>query len=167
GLAVAVGLDVGEALLVGLEAHVELALLHALVQPGRAEDEPPQPVDQRPIARPDQLGPAVVDVLAQRAGGILDLAVDGEVHEVLELRVVEPAADEPELQRGLLAALGEVTLVERESKLSVLEDEVVSRVVVSAARGLHRQAVAILRANPPLPDGMKWELQGSPPIHDQ
>ena len=35
----------------------------------------------------------------------MDLAVDGEVHEVLELRLVEAAGHEPELERGLLAAL--------------------------------------------------------------
>jgi hypothetical protein len=146
--------------LVGLEAHVELAFLDALVQPGGAEDEPPQPVDQRAVAGADELGPAVVDVLAQCAGRVLDLAIDGEVHQVLELRVVQAAAHEPELQRGLLAALAEITLVERESQLSVFQDEVVPGVVISAARGLHEAAVAILSANPPRPGLMKWDLHG-------
>src|SRR5205085_2086090 len=74
----------------------------------------------------DELGPAVVDVLAESGGGILDLAVDGEVHEVLQLRVLEAAADEAQLDGGLLAALGEVPLVEREAQLAVLEDEVLT-----------------------------------------
>src|SRR5205085_12497650 len=120
-LAIAVGLDVVEGALVAVEAHVELALLHALIKPRRAEHEPSQPVDQRAVAGPDELGPAVVDVLAQGAGRVLDLAVDGEVHEVLELRVVKPAADEAELQGSLLATLAEVALVEGEPKLTVFE----------------------------------------------
>ena len=60
-----------------------------------------------------------------------------EVHEVLELAVVERAADEAELARGLLAALGEVALVEGEAQLSVLEDEVLSGVVVAACLSVH------------------------------
>ena len=88
---------------------------------------------ERAVGRADQLGPAVVDVLAERGRRIVDLAVDGEVHEVLELGVVQAAADEAELARGLLAALGEVALVEGEAKLSVLEDEVLAGVVVAAA----------------------------------
>ena len=36
----------------------------------------------------------------------MDLAVDGEVDEVFELLLAEAAADEPELERRLLAALG-------------------------------------------------------------
>ena len=60
---------------------------------------------ERALGRADELGPAVVDVLAERGGRVVDLAVDGEVDEVLELVLVEAAADEAELQRGLLAAL--------------------------------------------------------------
>ena len=65
-LAVAVGLHVGEGVRLRVEGDVELALLDALVQPGGAEDEPPQPVHERAVGRADELGPAVVDVLAQR-----------------------------------------------------------------------------------------------------
>ena len=68
-----------------VEVDVELALLDALVEPGAAEHEPPQPVHERALGRADQLGPAVVDVLAQGRGGVEDLAVDGEVDEVFEL----------------------------------------------------------------------------------
>ena len=68
------------------EGDVQLALVDALVEPGAAEDEPAQPVDQRALGRADDLGPAVVDVIAERRGGIEDLPVDGEVDEVLELR---------------------------------------------------------------------------------
>src|SRR3712207_8037641 len=55
----------------------------------------------------DELGPAVVDVLAQPRGRLGDLAVDGEVDEGLALRRLERAADEPELARRLLAARSE------------------------------------------------------------
>src|SRR5262249_58892298 len=66
-----------------------------------------------------------------------DRAVRGEVQGVLGLRRVEPAGHEPELERGLLAALHEVPLVEREPEFAVLEDEVLAGVVVAAAGRIH------------------------------
>ncbi len=51
---------------------------------------------ERALGRADELGPAVVDVLAERRGRIGDLAVDGEVDEVFELLLAEAAADEAE-----------------------------------------------------------------------
>ena len=86
---------------------------------------------ERALGRADEVGPAVVDVLAEPRGRVVDLAVDREVDEVLELVLGQPAADEPELQRGLLAALGEVLFVEREPQLPVLEDEVLTGVMVA------------------------------------
>src|SRR5205085_6142396 len=76
------------------------------------------------------------------------LAVDGEVHEVVELDLREAAVDEAELQRRLLATLAEIALVERESQLPVLEDEVLPRVVVAASLSLVHGAVGILGASP-------------------
>jgi hypothetical protein len=76
-------------------------------------------------------------MLAEGGGRLLDLAVDGEVHEVLELGLVEAVGHEAELERGLLTALGEVAFVEREPQLSVLEDEVLSGVVIAAAGAVH------------------------------
>ena len=84
-LVVALGLDVAEGVAELVEDDVELALLHALVEPGGAEDEPAQPVHERALGGSDELRPAVVDVLAERRGGVLDLAVDRQVDEVLEL----------------------------------------------------------------------------------
>ena len=78
----------------------------------------------------------------------MDLAVDGQVDEILQLGLVEPAGDEAELQGRLLAALAEVTLVERESEFSVFQDEVVPGVVITAARNfpaLDLRASGILR----------------------
>src|SRR5581483_7370748 len=75
-----------------------------------------------------------------------------------ELLLAESPADEAHLDRRLLAALGEVRLVEGEAKLPVFEDEVLSGVVVSAARGIHDEdagvcapGVGIIRRVPALP----------------
>jgi hypothetical protein len=65
------------------------------------------------------------------------LAVHGEVHEVLALVVAERRGHEGELGRGLLHALGEVALVEREAKLAVLEDVVRAGLVVAASCRVH------------------------------
>jgi hypothetical protein len=94
-------------------------------------------VHERALGGPDELRPAVVDVLAQRGRRILDLAVDGEVDEVLELVAAEAAADEAELAGLLLDALREDTLDERESELPVLQDVVLAGVVVSASNLVH------------------------------
>src|SRR4051812_3145851 len=136
-LVVALGLDVAEGVGRLVEGDVELALLDPLVEPGGAEDEPAQPVHERALSRADELGPAVVDVLAEAGGGILDLAVDGQVDEVLELDALEPGGHEAQLQRRLLDALGEVALVEGEAQLAVFQDVVLARVVVAAAGGIH------------------------------
>src|SRR4051794_4946606 len=125
-LVVALGLDVAEGVGRLVERDVELALLHALVEPGGAEHEPAQPVHERALGRPDELGPAVVDVLAEGGGGVLDLAVDGQVDEVLELDALEPRGHEAELERRLLDALGEVALVEGEAQLAVFQDVVLA-----------------------------------------
>src|SRR5439155_1452348 len=136
-LAAALGLHVGEGLRVRVEGDVELAFLDALVQPRGAQDQATQPVHERAVRRADELGPAVVDVLAQRRARVGDLAVDREIDEILQLGVAEAPADEGELHRRLLAALGEVSLVEGEAQLAVLEHEVVAGVVVAALSGLH------------------------------
>ena len=69
-LGVALGLHVAEALRLGVEDDVELALLDPLVQPGAPEDEPADPVHEAAAGRADQLGPVLVDVLAERGGGL-------------------------------------------------------------------------------------------------
>ena len=132
-LAVALGLDVAERVRGLVEGDVELALLDPLVEPGGAEHEPPQPVHERAIGGADELGPAVVDVLAERRGGVDDLAVDRQVDEVLELGVLERGGRRSRASGRLLDALAEVALVEGEAKLPVLEDVVLAGVVVAAA----------------------------------
>src|SRR4029077_16856797 len=87
GLAAAIGLDVNEGAAVVIQEDVELTSLDALVEPGAAEDEAPQPVHQRTIRGTDELGPALVHVLPERRRGIADLAVDNQVDQVLGLVV--------------------------------------------------------------------------------
>src|SRR5947209_2741833 len=131
-LAAAVGLDVHERVRLGIEADVQLALLDPLVEPGAAEDQAPQPVDERAIGGTDQIRPAIVHVLAERRGRLADLTVDHQVDQVLAFVLVHEPADEAELAGRLLAALSEVALVEGEPKLAILEHEVLPRAVVPA-----------------------------------
>src|SRR3954451_16050309 len=132
-LAVAVRLDLGERVALRGLLDLELAPLDALVEPRGAEHQPPEPVHEGSLRGAAQLGPAVVDVLAQLGGRVLDLAVDGEVDQILQLLVLQAVGHEAELQRRLLAALTEVALVEGEAKLSVLQYEVLARFVVASA----------------------------------
>jgi hypothetical protein len=90
-------------------------------------------VHQRALRRSDQLGPAVVYVLAQARRRVGDLAVDDQVDQILGLVVLDPATEESESSRRLLAALPEVMLVEGEPELSVFEHEVFPRTVVGTA----------------------------------
>src|SRR3954447_5733101 len=101
-LGVAIRLHVAERVVDLVEDHVQLTLLDALVEPGGAEHEPAQPVHERAVRGPDDVRPAVVDVLAEAGRGVLHLAVHGEVHQVLELGAVQAAGDEAELDGGLL-----------------------------------------------------------------
>src|SRR6202042_1638230 len=118
------------------EGDVQLTLLDALVQPGAAEDQPAQPVHERALGRADELGPALVDVLAQRRRGIGDLAVDDEVDQVLGLVLLDGAADEAQLPGRLLTTLAVVALIEGEPQFAVLEYEIIARAVVAAS--VHR-----------------------------
>ena len=65
-LAAALGLGVAEGCRVLVEHQLQLALHDPLVQPGAAEDQPPQPVHQRAVRMAVQVAPAVHHVLAQR-----------------------------------------------------------------------------------------------------
>src|SRR5580704_173008 len=147
-LAAAVRLHVHEGVDLAVERDVELALLDALIEPGAAEDETSQPVHQRALGRADELGPALVDVLAQRRCRLGDLAVDDQVDQILGLILLDGAGEEAELAGRLLTALAEVTLVEREPQLAVLEDEVIARAVVTAS--VHERRDHMLESSPPV-----------------
>jgi len=103
-------------------------------------------VHERALGRADQLGPAIVDVFTERRRGIRYLPVNGQIDEVFELLLAEAAAHEAHLDRRLLAALGEVLLVERKAQLAVFEDEILARVVVSTARLFHVRRPGNVRA---------------------
>src|SRR5206468_8223706 len=63
-LASALGLDVDERPRLLVVTEVELALLDPLIEPGAAEDQPSQPVNERALGGADELRPAVVHVFA-------------------------------------------------------------------------------------------------------
>src|SRR5205814_436626 len=79
-------LEVGVAL---VERDLELPLLHALVEPGAAEDELLQPVDQRLALDEGDLGPMANEVAAELAAGLLDRVPLGELDQVGRLVAVE------------------------------------------------------------------------------
>src|ERR1700712_2620307 len=92
-LGAAVGLDVAEGLGALVEDDVELALLDALVEPGAAEDEAADPVDEAAVGGTDQVLPVLVDVFPEGGAGLGDLTADGEVEEVVDLLRRQPLAD--------------------------------------------------------------------------
>src|SRR5262249_54654832 len=106
------------------------------------------PVDEGAVRRAREVGPAVVDVLPERRRRVVDLAVDDQVDEVLELGLVQPAVDEADLQRRLLATLGEVPLFERQPQLSLPENEVLAGVVVASTRRVHAASASYARLLP-------------------
>src|SRR5690606_20892069 len=113
-LAAAVRLRVAEGLGALVEDDVQLALFDALVEPGAAEDEAPDPVHEAAVGGADQLLPVLVDVLAEPRAGLGDFAAHREVEEVVQLLAREALVDEVELHRRLFDALREVFLVEGE-----------------------------------------------------
>src|SRR5262249_14527979 len=129
-LRAAVRLDVAEGLGALVEDDVELTLLDPLVEPGAAEDEAAEPVDEAAVGGADQVLPVLVYVLAEPRAGLVDLAVDREVEKVVELVAGQALRDEPEFDRRLLDALPEVVLVEGEAELAVLEHVVGARLVI-------------------------------------
>src|ERR1700750_3419828 len=84
-LGAAVGLDVAEGLGALVEDDVELTLLDPLGEPGAAEDEAADPVDEAAVGGTDQILPVLVDVFSERGAGLGDLAADREVEQIVEL----------------------------------------------------------------------------------
>ena len=110
---------------------LERAALDLVVEPGAAEDELPQPVDERLAADERDALPVAREVAAEPRLGILDHALRGERDEVARLLLVELVRlDEPELDRGGDHALLEVAGVEGEAVAEELDDVVVAGGVV-------------------------------------
>src|SRR5436190_1048989 len=113
-----------------VEGDVELSLLDALVKPGATKDQSSQPVHQRTLRGPDQLRPAIVDVLAEWRSRIGHFAVDDKAHEVLGPVILDWPPQETDLARRLLASFTEISLIEGEAQLPIFKDEVLSGAVV-------------------------------------
>jgi hypothetical protein len=81
-----------------VEGDVELALLDALVEPRGAEHEPAQPVHERALGGADELGPAVVDVLAERGRRVWTSPLTVRFTRSSSSVPSEPAATKPSLR---------------------------------------------------------------------
>src|SRR5207244_12655022 len=76
--------------------HLEQALLHAVVEPRAAEDELPQPVDERLAVDERQALPVADDVAAEPAPRLVDQAPVDELDQIAGLVLVQLVAlDEP------------------------------------------------------------------------
>ena len=104
----------------GSKSTSQLALLDSLVQPRGAEDQAPQPVDERAVGGADELGQQSLTCSPRADAGSWTSPLTERLTRCLEFTVGQRAADEPELARGLLAALRRVAPVERGPKLAVL-----------------------------------------------
>ena len=78
--------------------HLEQAFLDTVVEPGAAEDQLAQPVDERLAVDERDALPVADEVAAERASRLLDPALGRELDEVVRLVVVELVRlDEAEL----------------------------------------------------------------------
>ena len=123
-----------------VEPDLELPLLHAVVEPGAAEDDALQPVDERLAVDEGDVVPVPNEIAAERAARLLDPVALDELDQVGRLVVVElVASEETELDGGCRHTLREILGVEAEAVARVLDDVVVAGVVVPGS--LHRRSV--------------------------
>ena len=102
-----------------------------MVEPGAAEHELAEPVDERLAVHEGQALPVAHEVAPELAARIVDQAVGGQLDEVLGLLLVElVVVDETELVRGRGHALAEVVRVEAEAEAEELDHDVVAGRVV-------------------------------------
>jgi single-stranded-DNA-specific exonuclease len=129
--------------------HLEQVVLDALIEPGAAEDELPQPVDERLVVHEGQPFPVADEVAAELAPRLGDDPVRGELHEVGGLvRVEFPRLDEAEPHGRGVDPLLEVDDVEAEAVAKELDDEIVARRVVRLG---HDRSIALRRPTLCLP----------------
>ena len=140
----AAGMLVGELGLDVVPDDLERAALDLVVEPGAAEDELAQPVDERLAADERDALPVAREVAAEPRLGILDQPLRRERDEVARLLLVELVRlDEPELDRRRDHALLEVEGVEGEAEAEELDDVLVAGGVVRAGvGGVERHAPA-------------------------
>src|SRR5262249_34185357 len=126
---------VGELRLGVVPDDLERAALHLIVQPRAAEDQLPQPVDERLALDERYALPVAREVAAEARLGALDHALRAERDEVCGLVLVELVhLYEPELDGRGDDALLEVEGVEAEAVAEELDDVVVTRGVVRVGR---------------------------------
>ena len=107
-----------------------------MIQPGAAEDELPQPVDERLALDERHALPVPHEVAAEAAAGLRDHPVGGKLHEILGLLLVELVpVEQPELHGGGGDALLEIPRVEAETEAEELDDVVLARPVVRLRHG--------------------------------
>ena len=129
--AVAAWVAVAELAFLLVPVHLEQPFLDAVVEPGAAEDELPEPVDERLALDERELLPVAHEVAAQRAPRLIDPSVGRQLHEVLDLVLVQVVAlDEPELDSRRRHALLEVAGVEGEPVPEELDHVVLAGGVV-------------------------------------
>ena len=116
-----------------------------MVEPGAAEDELLQPVDERLALDEGDVLPVANEVAAERAAGLLDRVPLHELDQVGRLVVVELVpSEEAELDGGCRDALLEVVRVEAEAVAEELDDVVVAGVVVAGpVHGVKRTLGAV------------------------
>src|SRR5205823_11278657 len=105
----------------------EEALFHSMVEPGSAEDQLAQPVDERLALDEGNALPVANEIPAEQAPRFVDAALRGQLDQVGRLVVVKLVRfEEPELDSGCDHALLEVGGVEAEVVAEELDDVVVS-----------------------------------------
>jgi single-stranded-DNA-specific exonuclease RecJ len=114
--------------------HVQQAELHALIEPGTAEDQLAQPVDERLAVDGRQRLPVPDEIAAELASRLVDPLVGRELDEISGLVLVEIVAfDESELHRRADHAFLEILGVESEPVAEKLDHVVVAGLVVHLA----------------------------------
>src|SRR5215210_1217516 len=125
---------IGEVRLRIVPRDLQQPLLDALVEPGAAEDQLPQPVDEGLAAHERDVLPLPDEVLPEPAARLRDASVGGQLDEVARLVVVELVpCDQPELDAGRGDPLLEVGRVEAEPVAQELDLVVLPRPVVRLA----------------------------------
>src|SRR4051812_19399742 len=133
-------------------AHLEQALLYAVVEPRAAKDELLEPVDKRFAADEGESVPVANEILAERAARCSDRVALDELDEIAGLVLVQLGArDETQTDRRGRDAFFEIQAVEGEAVPEELDDVVVARGVIPGR--FHGQSVPCSCAGTPLPRG--------------
>ena len=125
--AIAARVAVAELRLHLVPVHVQQPLLDPVVEPGAAEDELPDPVDERLALHERELLPVADEVPPERAPRLFDPPVGRELDQVARLVVVQVVAvDEPELHGCRGHPLLEILRVEGEPVAEELDHVVLA-----------------------------------------